>query len=192
MQGVFASVVYISGLFEYPTHFNKQYRVIKLRVRHQSQRRPMTLLLILYDDQVHLASVWKEQDVLFIYRPYLMMNCDELLFGSSVDHSSQSFQHKEIHRTADIIASLTASSSDCNDVQSFHLLYGCITVCCLVENMEFNDQPSELLSTVNDDDTVVTSHRRQILAKYGLKETEFGLIDVSRYCVVVLSCVCTV
>ena len=132
--------------------------------------------MLLYDDQVHLSSGWKEDQILFIYRPYLMKNSSEILFGVEFENSA-AFAHKEVAPMADIIQTLVKNLDPSNSFD-FHMLYGCITVCCAIQNLELKDLRLTLTSTGKNQ--LLTHHESAILNKYQVKRLENSFIDMSK------------
>ena len=169
-------ILLISNVYKYPTHYNQTYRVVQLLLGpsiHRDQTvQTKTILLLLYDDQVNLSSGWREDQVLFIYRPYLMKNSTEVLFGTECDQAS-TFSYKEVYPMADIIQTLIQCQSPGDCLFDFHLLYGCISICCVIHNMEIASQ----LSQQNE----LPIFNQHILKKYNVKQLENAFIDMSKY-----------
>ena len=169
--------MFISNVYKYPTHHNQNYRVIQFLLLPTSSN-PLasrSILMLLYDDQVQLSSGWKEDQILFIYRPYLMKNASESLFGVEFE-SSVAFAHKEVSPMAEIIQTLLKNLNHSNTFD-FHMLYGCITVSCLIEHIEFKD--FGLVSTSSGKIQISTQHD-SILKKYAVKQAENSFIDMSK------------
>ena len=133
--------------------------------------------------KVELANLWRVGSILFLYRPYMMLNSEELLFGTSTLQTSSAFTHSEVHRQCEIISSLLAANAEVvppDEFVSFHLLYGCITVCAVVKNFTFQasyvaGETRSLLETPS------RSKRKGVLNRYELEECENFFIDVSMY-----------
>lgn len=175
---MFAEVLYISAVLPYPSSFNKQYQVVLLRYRPspQSSQPPAAAyitFLILYDEHVHLSSMWEESQMLWIYRPYLMKNAEEALFGGVVDYRDKAFAYIEAPRTSEVIAQLLTVHSGSNLVD-FHLLYGCTTVICIVHNSPLMISGAPLVHPAR------ALLYNALCAKYQLPPTSHQLIDLSK------------
>ena len=110
-----------------------------------------------------------------------MLNSEELLFGTSTLQTSSAFTHSVVYRQCDIISSLLAANAEVippDEFVSFHLLYGCITVCALVKNLSFqaSSAAGETRSLL---ETPSRSKRKGVLSRYKLEECENFFIDAS-------------
>ena len=151
VTALFVEVVQIGERRPYPSKQHSQYLVVRLRVLFTDRETH----LILFDDQLRLAALLRTGMVLLLFRPYVVMNIDEPLFGPCngcdtgglMAHSVASEATTTTTTTAAEAAAAPdlahASSHQPRTVFPVHLLYGTVTVMAEVSGIvETNDGSS--------------------------------------------------
>lgn len=180
---VLASVVSFSKIYQHP-HNSSSYCVVRLRVFNPSQLDPSTpsvhtnlidsaslqiVCLILRDEQATMVSLWNIGDILLLYRPFIALNSDEILFGRKVKCPNyHSMEYNVIEHPADGFEDQNGDSNI-----SIHFLYGDVTVVSKVIGLKNADrdltphaiQTSTSLSSLRSDSM-------EILSRLGLKLIE--------------------
>jgi hypothetical protein len=158
---VIAQIRAIGTTAKHPTH-SGSFRVVKLELTTVApgarnlagvleETLPLKtrfIFLLLLEDKVHLADLWKRDEVLFLYRPYLAENDGEALFGKRTEvrggAAQGAFDHDDVVRCAD---DLLQGALDDPSVASVHMLVSEITMCAVVTGLESGkDSGSGLLS----------------------------------------------
>ena len=120
VTALFVEVIEIGEGRPHPSKQQSQYLVVRLRMLFTDRE----TLLILFDDQLRLASLWHAGMVLLLFRPYVVMNTDEALFGCSVSVVSE--------RSFEAVPELAHASHYPHTMLPVHFLYGSVTVVAAV------------------------------------------------------------
>lgn len=170
-------VLHISPAHPYPGGaFSAQFKVIKLRVLPDgfpaaSEVCGRITFLILYDDALQSSALLKEGQLLLVYRPFIMSNEQEVLFGRVEDHTSEAFSHVKVTARCEVLRALTADCSPPDlSLLPFHLLLGCTTVVCVVSN---------LLLTSAKQSAAVDERRAAVADRYQARVSD-AFLDVTR------------
>ena len=106
--------------------------------RERPENSPRTVYMILLDEQVSLARLWQAGDLLLVYRPYVGLNAQEVLFGSRTHGSSAFGAHAMAHDVVHRAVSDLDGALDDPWTLPVHFFYGGITVCCVVRGTVSN------------------------------------------------------
>ena len=143
VTALFVEVVQIGEGRPHPSRQQSQYLVVRLRMLFTDRETH----LILFDDQLRLASLWRTGMVLLLFRPYVVMNIDEALFGSCISVAGP-MTHSVVTRAAPELAHLP------HTVLPVHLLYGAVTVVAAVSGIIETKPPMANSSSIAvDQDT---------------------------------------
>jgi len=171
MQGCFVLVDEISTVRQYPTPRAKEYIIVTMRLLHRAFPNGAcqslyggVLMLILFDDQVHMASLWRPGMFLWIHRPCLTLNAEEPVFGMTIENSSShhirgmSMHGSVIYHTATPIKKVLQHANDPSkstniSLLPFHIIIGAITCVSLITGVG----PNELNRTWEKEERKVIS-----------------------------------
>lgn len=161
LRCVMAQIRVIGRITKHPSHPGN-FRVVKLElttvapgahnivgVREDTlSLKTRFIFLLLLEEKVHLADLWKRDEVLFLYRPYLAENDGEALFGKRTEIrggvAQGAFDHDDVVRCAD---DLLQGALEDPSVASVHMLVSEVTMCAVVKGLESGkDSGSGLLS----------------------------------------------
>ena len=130
VTALFVEVIHIGEGRPHPSRQQSQYLVVRLRLLFTDRETH----LILFDDQLRLASLWRIGMVLLLFRPYVVMNIDEALFGSSVSVAGP-MTHSVVTRAAPELAHVLHHP---HTTLRVHLLYGAVTVVAIISGIVEN------------------------------------------------------
>ena len=180
-------VLKISEIFEHPEKQNMMYRVVTLSIRNKlspgvgaDREIPHDLLiyLILTDEQVVLSTLWKEHDIILLYRPYIGSNSEQVLFGSSVSGYG-SMQYNKVTRPAPGFEDVSTTPN----VLSIHLYYSLLTVAVRLDGMP---KSTYQLSPMKDSNSASDKWSDDMLHELGLEKyveikNKVQRVDTSKY-----------
>jgi hypothetical protein len=141
---LFAHVTRVGNVFTHPISASTKVRVVQLQATvHEEEvfyaaaataQSARTVYMILLDEQVSLAKLWSVGDLLLVYRPYVGLNCEEVLFGSRTAGTSNYGAHTIAHDVIQRSAADLEGAKDDPWTMPVHFFYGGSTVCCHVHS----------------------------------------------------------
>jgi hypothetical protein len=176
VQGLFCEVLEISDVKLYPSQRAKEFRVVTLRLMHRDfpvQRGggDGVLVLILFDDQVHLADLWDIGLLLWFHRPCLTVNTEEPIFGMTIENTvltrvpGMNMQGSLVYHISTPIKKCVAECalpSSTTRLLHFHIVIGAITVV----NRVILDSDSTISDKQKGDDRLKYGHDLEVIQKY--------------------------
>ena len=130
VTALFVEVVQIGEGRPHPSIKQSQYLVVRMRLLFTDRETH----LILFDDQLRLASLWRPGMVLLLFRPYVVMNIDEALFGCCISAVAGPMIQSVLTVTG-AAPELVHASHHPHTVLPVHLLYGTVTVVAAVSGI---------------------------------------------------------
>ena len=137
---VVASVIDIGPVTSHQDNINC-YRIVRMKLRClDGQQRVdagsrQIIFIILFNEHVFLADLWKVHDTLVFFRPWAEPNQKQPLFGQRINHSGANttsrgaFAHTEVQPADDMLFN---ALEDANVVPVHLLVIPNITVCCFL------------------------------------------------------------
>ena len=180
-------ILKISDVFEHPEKQNMTYRVVKLSIRNKLNPsvgndhvvpHDLLIYLILTDEQVVLSTLWKEHDIILLYRPYIASNSEQALFGSSIS-SHGSMQYNKVTRPAPGFEDVSSTPN----VLSIHLYYSLLTVAIRLDGMP---KATYQLSPMKENNIAYDKWSDDLLNELGLAKyveitNKVQRVDTSKY-----------